>query len=124
MEDIEKKVLQQIERDHVIEIVEELIRADTADDEAPIVPVITGWMKKIGMDVEVYQTFDSRKPEIQRPCILGTLPGKVEKPLLCYNGHTDIVPVKNLSKWKHPPFDPIVEGGKLYGRGASDTKGG
>jgi len=39
-------------------------------------------------------------------------------------GHIDTVPVQDESSWIHPPFDGIVQDGYLYGRGASDMKGG
>jgi acetylornithine deacetylase/succinyl-diaminopimelate desuccinylase family protein len=76
------------------------------------------------LKVEVYETFNPRSPEKKRPCILGTLPGKRQHPLLGFNGHTDVVPVEFPSKWTHSPFNPVIEGGKLYGRGACDMKGG
>jgi len=46
-----------------------------------------------------------------------------ERPLLCFLGHTDVVPSGPESAWQHPPFQPIVEDGYLYGRGAADMKG-
>ncbi len=44
------------------------------------------------------------------------------RPVLHFNGHYDVVPTG--SGWRHDPFDPVVEGDKLYGRGAVDMKGG
>lgn len=38
-------------------------------------------------------------------------------------GHLDVVPTGGLDVWKHNPFDPVIEDGKLYGRGAQDDKG-
>lgn len=43
---------------------------------------------------------------------------------LCYMGHTDVVPVGRESDWTHAPFSAVIDDGKLYGRGASDMKGG
>ncbi len=45
-------------------------------------------------------------------------------PHLCYLGHTDVVPVGRESDWVHPPFAAVIDGDKLYGRGASDMKSG
>lgn len=44
-------------------------------------------------------------------------------PLLCFAGHTDVVPPGPDSAWRSPPFVPRIEQGLLYGRGAADMKG-
>ncbi|MAN51599.1 MULTISPECIES: succinyl-diaminopimelate desuccinylase [unclassified Marinimicrobium] len=44
-------------------------------------------------------------------------------PLLAFAGHTDVVPTGPEGQWQHPPFEPVVEYGMLYGRGAADMKG-
>ena len=41
-----------------------------------------------------------------------------------FNGHTDVVPVGNLSSWSVDPFGAEVKEGFLYGRGATDMKSG
>ncbi len=43
-------------------------------------------------------------------------------PVLHFNGHYDVVPAG--SGWSTDPFKPVVKDGRLYGRGASDMKGG
>ncbi|NDC89002.1 MAG: succinyl-diaminopimelate desuccinylase [Bacteroidetes bacterium] len=43
-------------------------------------------------------------------------------PLVCFAGHTDVVPVGHLEDWTFPPFEPTVSEGYLYGRGAADMK--
>jgi len=46
-----------------------------------------------------------------------------EGPLLCFAGHTDVVPTGPVEKWQTPPFEPTIKDGMLYGRGAADMKG-
>jgi succinyl-diaminopimelate desuccinylase len=46
------------------------------------------------------------------------------KPVLCFAGHTDVVPPGRLDHWDTPPFDPVIRGDFLYGRGAADMKSG
>jgi len=45
-------------------------------------------------------------------------------PVLCFAGHTDVVPTGPLQAWRNPPFAArIDENGMLHGRGAADMKG-
>jgi succinyl-diaminopimelate desuccinylase len=43
-------------------------------------------------------------------------------PILCFAGHTDVVPTGPLDQWSCDPFKPEVRDGFLYGRGAVDMK--
>ncbi len=43
-------------------------------------------------------------------------------PLVCFAGHTDVVPTGPLDAWESDPFTPTLRDGKLYARGAADMK--
>lgn len=43
-------------------------------------------------------------------------------PLLCFAGHTDVVPTGDVTQWTFDPFTPTEHNGKLYARGAADMK--
>jgi succinyl-diaminopimelate desuccinylase len=47
-----------------------------------------------------------------------------ERPVLCFAGHTDVVPTGPREEWHTDPFEPVVREGILYGRGAADMKSG
>jgi len=44
-------------------------------------------------------------------------------PVVCFAGHTDVVPTGPVHKWDSDPFTPTVRDGMLFGRGAADMKG-
>lgn len=44
------------------------------------------------------------------------------QPVICFAGHTDVVPTGPLTQWDSDPFTPTVRDNKLYGRGAADMK--
>ncbi len=43
---------------------------------------------------------------------------------LMLQGHVDVVPEGAAELWTHPPFDPVIRDGRMYGRGAGDMKAG
>jgi succinyl-diaminopimelate desuccinylase len=43
-------------------------------------------------------------------------------PLVCFAGHTDVVPPGPLEQWQSDPFTPVERDGFLFGRGAADMK--
>ena len=43
---------------------------------------------------------------------------------LILQAHVDVVPPGPVGMWSHPPFDPVIEGDWLYGRGGADMKAG
>jgi succinyl-diaminopimelate desuccinylase len=45
-------------------------------------------------------------------------------PVLCFAGHTDVVPPGPEGSWQSDPFDPLIRDGLLYGRGSADMKSG
>jgi acetylornithine deacetylase len=56
--------------------------------------------------------------------VVGTRQGSGDGRSLILQGHVDVVPAGPLDMWTHPPFEPVIENGCLYGRGACDMKSG
>ena len=44
------------------------------------------------------------------------------RPVVCFAGHTDVVPTGSLADWHSDPFVPVERDGSLYGRGSADMK--
>jgi acetylornithine deacetylase/succinyl-diaminopimelate desuccinylase len=59
--------------------------------------------------------------EEDRPIIEAVLNPEAERQLI-FNGHLDVVPIARPDAWTKKPWDPILEDGRLYGRGSSDMK--
>lgn len=59
-----------------------------------------------------------------RPILLGRLPGARSGRSLLFQGHMDVVSAEPTEKWTRDPFGAEISEGRLYGRGATDMKGG
>jgi len=66
-----------------------------------------------------YQTFEPAEGHVSVVATVGR-----GKPSLILCGHIDVVPAGDFSRWDVPPFEGVIKQGKIFGRGASDQKGG
>lgn len=62
-------------------------------------------------------------PDPGRPQVVAWLRGDGAGPTLVLNGHMDTVGEGEPSAWTHSPFDPAIDGDRLYGLGSADMKG-
>lgn len=58
------------------------------------------------------------------PNVVGVLQGQGGGKSIILNGHIDVVPEGDRTKWKQDPFSGHIEDGKMFGRGTTDMKGG
>jgi acetylornithine deacetylase/succinyl-diaminopimelate desuccinylase-like protein len=64
-------------------------------------------------------------PTAGHPVVYGDwLHAGAGKPTILIYGHFDVQPAEPFDLWDSPPFDPVERDGKIFGRGASDDKGG
>lgn len=103
-------------------------------DEGAGTGVFVEWFERNGFEVEtktVDATFRDRFPLLaneadldRRPNVFGWWRSPAsDRPPLVLNGHYDVIPAGDAAAWRHPPFGGDREGGRVYGRGATDMKG-
>lgn len=89
---------------------------ERAGDVARAAQWLAGRLEGLGFTTRVEPT--ARHPIVRADWLRA--PGAPT--VLCY-GHFDVQPPEPLELWRHPPFEPTLEDGVLYARGASDDKG-
>lgn len=99
-----------------LQLTEELIRRPSVSPEdAGCLDLIAGRLERLGFELERMR-FD---PVDNLWASHGT-----GSPVLCFAGHTDVVPSGPREEWQSDPFEPAIRDGLLYGRGAADMKSG
>jgi len=79
---------------------------------------VARWIKHFFENENIEVTTEDVEPK--RPNVIATLgDGDPKKAKLMFNGHMDTVPGFDMN---HPPFEPFITEGKVYGRGAADMK--
>jgi len=123
-------------RNHGIELLQKLVQANsTQGNEQYAQTIVIEKLRKIGLKVEVWEPdgkflathpyFASPRKDFKgSPNVVGTLKGTGEGRSIILNGHIDVVPEGDHAQWGHQPYSGKVIAGKLYGRGATDMKGG
>src|SRR5215510_8885359 len=104
-------------------------------DEAKIQKFLADYMRKIGLDVDMWETdweelkkHPAYRPVDRgyegRPNIVATLKGTGGGRSLLLNGHTDVIPVGGGEGWSDDPWSATIKNGRIYGRGSADMKSG
>ena len=98
----------------VLDKVQALIaRPSVTPADAGCLDLIASWLTPLGFGIERIDAGGVSNLWARR--------GKSGR-LICFAGHTDVVPTGPLEQWTSPPFEPTVRDGYLFGRGAADMK--
>src|SRR5262245_7355910 len=87
------------------------------------VAFVSDFLTALGFSIETWDVGPSATFEAH-PVIVARLAGSGAGRSLAFNGHLDVVPVGDTSAWTQPPFGGTLHDGRVYGRGATDMKGG
>ena len=135
MDPLEQRVLDALDVDGLIDLLCELIAISSLSGrETPAQERVAAEMERSGLEVDLWQLdLDElrRHPayttEVEREHALGVV-GRLGQDRggrsLILNGHIDVVPAGDLANWSYPPWQGTVDGGRVFGRGAVDMKGG
>lgn len=108
--------------DPVVATLAELVRIPSVNpayeggvSEAGVVAWLREFCRERGIESEETEVLPGR------PNLVARLPGRDPRRRIVFEAHTDTVSTKGMAI---APFEPVVEDGLLYGRGACDTKAG
>jgi succinyl-diaminopimelate desuccinylase len=107
------------EKKELVEFLQKMVQINSENppgNESKMAYFIKEFLLKNDIDSEIVSL------EEGRDSLVAKIPGKEEKNI-AFCGHLDTVRVKE-EDWTKPPFQGLIENGKMYGRGTSDMKGG
>ena len=117
-------VLGKIDREELVRLAQKIVsipsvvRPEEPDgDENCVARFVADYLERAG--------FEARTEEVAsgRPNVWAVWEGDRPGKALLLEAHTDVVTEGSAEEWNHPPFGAERDGGRIYGRGACDTKG-
>lgn len=135
MNPVEQRVLDALDIEGLVDLLCELIAIPSlSGGETSAQERVAAEMERCGLIVDRWQIdvdelclHPAYTTEVEREealGVVGTLGQDRGGRSLILNGHIDVVPAGDLANWSYPPWQGTVDGGRVYGRGAVDMKGG
>lgn len=107
--------LSRIQQEEVLTFAQQLIRVPgTSGNEGQVASLVSQKMRELGYDRVQVDPYGS---------VIGVVEGSRPGPTLLFDGHMDVVPIREPDKWSCDPYGGVVVDGKLMGIGATDMKG-
>ena len=105
-----------LEKHPSIKLLKELVRRPSVTpDDAGCQDVLASRLEALGFECETMVFGEVTNLWARRGA---------ESPVLCFAGHTDVVPPGAENEWNTDPFTPVVNDDMLFGRGSADMKSG
>ena len=117
---MEAHLFESINESEMVKFCRDLVRIESVNppgEERAIAEYMAAALTGFGLEAELVGHGPGRAS------LLARLRGSERGPGILFSGHLDTVPVGN-GEWKHDPFGGEIAGGRIWGRGASDMKGG
>lgn len=136
------EICEQIEsnKDQMVEFLAELVSAQsTPGKEQPAQEIMKTKFRDLDLSLDVWEPdieqlqshpgfFETNTYEEYgyegRENVAATVEGAGEGRSLVMSGHVDVVNPDPVDAWEYDPWDPVIEDGRMYGRGTMDMKGG
>jgi succinyl-diaminopimelate desuccinylase len=117
-------VVARIDHEELVRLTRELVRIPSVyrpeepeGNEARVARFVADYLERTGFGVQVEEVAPGR------PNVWAVLEGDRPGRTLLFEAHTDVVTEGSAEDWDHPPFGAARDRGRIYGRGACDTKG-
>ncbi|MGM0751146.1 MAG: peptidase [Bacillota bacterium] len=119
-----------------IRFLQRLVQEDSVrGNESKAQAIVIEKLRKLGLELDIWEINENdvkdhpfyrcdRKEFKGNPNVVGVLKGQGGGKSLLLNGHIDVVPEGDRKDWTYDPYGGLIKDGKLYGRGATDMKGG
>ncbi|KZE55566.1 peptidase M20 [Brevibacillus parabrevis] len=118
------QVISFVDEQEVVRLTQELVRIPSVfrpeqagANEERVALFVADYLRKMGLQV-FYEEVVPGRPNVIAFYDSGR-PGKT----LLFEAHTDVVTEGDRDAWSYDPFGAAISGGRIYGRGACDTKG-
>lgn len=124
------------DREEAVALLQDWVRHPSVQgEEESIQASIAQKLASMGLDVDLWVMegeellkhpyfVSPREQFAGSPNVVGVWRGSGKGRSIILNGHVDVVPAGDRAQWSDDPFSGKVEAGKLFGRGATDMKGG
>lgn len=125
LEPLARQAAEAVDAGQVVTLTRDLVRVpsvyrpgDPSGTEAAVASLLAAYLRDLGLTVSVHDA------EPGRPNVVADWDSARPGPGLILEGHTDVVTEGDPTAWTYPPFDAVLDGGRIYGRGTADMKGG
>ena len=120
--ELERAVLADIDANEgeLFELLAELVRFRTPNppggNEQDAQDWVEARLRALGLDIDRWDVLPGR------PNVVGVWRGDGDGPSIALNGHIDVCEDRLLDEWSSDPYEPVIDGRDMVGRGATDMK--